>query len=124
MKRYFFLFIAIPFLTLTSCDHESSDCPTMDGICDNRCVETLITQLEVEQSTGTVTRDFAYLAEAMHKGEAVYILANCCPYCSSIFPVYDCSGNQIGHVDDNNFSPALLNNAKIIWRSENNQCSF
>lgn len=121
MKKIAILLTLITALFAYSCENVKTLCP---GEVSDDSVDSLIAELEAEQSNNTVTRDFTYLAEANHNGNTVFILANCCPYCLSLFPVYDCSGQEIGHIGDDTFNPNLLNSAKIVWRSENNQCSL
>lgn len=67
---------------------------------------------------------YFYIIELKQQGQTVFIFANCCPFCNSVFLVYDCEGNSIGSLGDDRFDADLASRGKVIWKAENSSCGF
>jgi hypothetical protein len=65
---------------------------------------------------------YQYVTSATLDGSTVFILLNCCPFCDSFYPVYNCSGEQVGMVGDGKIDVSILDRDKLVWKSENFQC--
>ena len=68
---------------------------------------------------------YFYISQAQYQGATVIIIANCCPFCDSVFPVFNCQGDRIGRLgcreQDVDFN--ILETDEIIWSPDNFSCS-
>ena len=68
---------------------------------------------------------YQYIAQAEYQGETVFIYGNCCPYCNSFIPVFNCSGEKIGSLgyreEDIDFS--VLEQAVVVWKPKGYSCN-
>jgi len=76
---------------------------------------------DIEQSSLFESGE-VYISQANYNSNTIFILGNCCALCNSVLPVYDCEGNNLGYVGDSNFDTSILDNDKVIWKSENFIC--
>lgn len=76
-----------------------------------------------ELETYEFNQAYTYITQAQKDGNAIFILANCCPHCNSYSPVYNCEGEEIGSIGDDTYSFDLLENSTLIWKSENSLCT-
>lgn len=120
MKRYF-VFIALTVFAL-SCNDEHDPgrmCAVTNPAED---LDWLASDIEVWKRSQLA--EYAYVSAVEYEGTTVFIYGNCCPYCNSIFQVYNCSGEVIGSMGDGNFDTSLLEHAEVIWKGENSSCFF
>lgn len=66
---------------------------------------------------------YAVVTRAKYGYETVFIFGNCCPFCNTILPVYNCSGEQVGIIHDN-IDESILDNDILVWKSENSLCNI
>jgi hypothetical protein len=56
-----------------------------------------------------------------YKGNTAIISLLCCPVCNTLPPeIKTCSGKVIGHIGVDDYG--ILDNAKVIWRTNNGVC--
>lgn len=67
---------------------------------------------------------YYYVTRTTYKLEPVFIFGNCCPTCSSIFEVKNCSGELVGVLGsgENDVPIWLLENDILVWKAENSVC--
>lgn len=58
--------------------------------------------------------------EANYKNQTVFVFSVCCSNCNTVVTVYDCQGNKLGLVgnQEDNISSNDLKNTKEIWKSK------
>ena len=122
MKRIIALLTIMLFIILACKTDEinNNTCNVENPIEDFTWLKEIIS--DIEQSTQV---DEFYISQAIHESKTVFIVGNCCAYCNTAFPVYNCEGdplNILGCADEYiNFS--ILNEDKVIWSSENFVCN-
>lgn len=79
---------------------------------------------EVKEMGESNFAEFLYVSQATYESETVFIFANCCPNCSSIYSVYNCKGESIGSIGQKEFPIDLLQKGRVIWKAENSSCVF
>jgi hypothetical protein len=62
---------------------------------------------------------FAYLIQGTYKGQTVFIMESCCPFCNLISAVQNCRGESIP-----NASVSEVTNKKVIWKPANSVCNL
>ena len=103
--------------------HDDSDLHTTCSVKDpTRDLEWLASKIEVMKAS--TMSEYLYISQAEYKDKTVFIYGNCCPYCDTVVPVYNCSGEHIGDIGDESFDPSLLEHDHVIWQSENSECNF
>lgn len=81
---------------------------------------------EVNRRESNITEfsKYEYISQTINNGEIIIIYANCCPTCNSVALVFNCKGENIGSVGDENIPLEVLNNDQIIWKPNNSECNF
>ena len=69
---------------------------------------------------------YQYVMQATYKSQTVFIFGNCCPFCNTITPVYNCSGDRLGYIGtgSNDIDANLLDQDVVIWKPDNSACNF
>ncbi len=121
--KYTEYILTLCFLFFLSCtkDDVQKACYNEDPVEELEWLSSQISELEA----GSLS-EYQYIKQAEYKGELVFVFGNCCPFCGSVFSVYNCSGEKIGHLgnreEDIDFSK--LENVTLIWKPNNSQCNF
>lgn len=69
--------------------------------------------------------EYHYVVEARYEGNTVFLIQNCCPFCNSIVPVYNCKGEDLGYLSDQNgIQPSKISFVRIVWKPANSSCNF
>ncbi|MFC4873506.1 hypothetical protein [Negadavirga shengliensis] len=118
IMRCLFLLPAF-FLLFTSC-HEEIDpnyaCSVEDPLNNLDWLAERIR--EMEEST---LSSYFYVSMARYRSKTVFVFKNCCPFCATVTPVVDCSGEEIGHLGS--IDPSKLKDEVIIWEGEDFACN-
>lgn len=119
LSRIFLLF------AILSCS--SDDSLPIIAACD---VDNPIEDLAWLQSRVQVLRDneteesqFFFVSQATFQGETVFIFDNCCPFCNTVAPVFNCSGEQLGLLN-NEVPQDELTGLQIVYRPNDFACTF
>lgn len=112
-----FLFIAL----LTSCSKEIP-ITTVCGV-DNPIEELDWLTMEVNNIDESL-REYFYISKAQYNDQTVFIFGNCCPFCNTVVPVRNCSGELLGVLGsgDQDIDPKLVSQQDIIWKPVNFSC--
>jgi len=70
------------------------------------------------ESTSTIYT-YMYVQQGTYNGQTVFLAGNCCPFCDSYFPVFNCAGDELDGVNILD-----IKNLKVIWQPDGSQCSF
>ena len=62
---------------------------------------------------------YMYVQQGTYIGQTVFIAGNCCPFCDSYFPVFNCEGEELEGINWEN-----VNNVKTIWKPLTSECTF
>jgi hypothetical protein len=83
-------------------------------------------RLEVEKRKNDTSEDarYCYISQVESDGITVFLYQDCNPLVNKIVPVYNCSGENIGIVGDDNFEIDLLQSRTVIFYPENTLCEF
>lgn len=113
------LFIFLLFVTILSCGDEESNsiCGVANPIEDLPWLKSMIQDIEASDFG-----QYTYIQQAYYFGQPVFIVNNCCPFCLSIVPVYNCEGElvcNLGECVDN-----LITHEKFLWAPANSSCVF
>lgn len=78
------------FISLSACNNSQTICDLPE---DSRpgWMEELISELEKGSAF-----EYHYIVSGKFQGLQVFVLKNCCPFCNSVFVVYNCSGEELG----------------------------
>jgi hypothetical protein len=81
---------------------------------------------DIREMENSGMSQFLYVYQADYKLKTVFIFGNCCPFCSTIIPVHNCSGQFLGYLGNGSgdINPEHLKKIEIIWKPENSACSF
>lgn len=125
MKKVFSILTIIFFIS--SCNNDKDDINTKSACGVDNPIENLAWLKDMIQEKGQNYSDlykYMYIKQSTYNNEAVFIDANCCPECNSVFPVYNCSGEEIGVIGDEKFPSDLFSKGKVIWKSKDNECDL
>lgn len=76
---------------------------------------------ETEDSSQELSKYF-YVLKGIYNEETVFIFDNCCPFCNTIVPVYDCEGKSLGFLNDK-VNRSEIKHTEIIYQPDNFACS-
>lgn len=122
MKLHYFALI-IALLSFVSCSEHNisvNTCSVRDPIVDLPWMQKKIEEMKQEPSM----IQYYYVIQATHDAQTVFIFANCCPHCDSVFFVYDCQGDVVGTLADDKFDYDLARKGRVIWKPDNSLCAF
>lgn len=124
MKKSTLLILISIFILSFSCKNDDDD----DDLSNSCSVSNPIEELgwlkeRIEQLSDSNTDGYFYVSQNTLNGETVFIFPDCCPVCDTVTLVYDCQGNNIGSVGDENISISILDDDIIIWKPNNFACS-
>lgn len=122
MRRILILLVCI--ITIFSCHKDNDDnsttiCNVSNPIEDLAWLKEEIQELE---NTSLYESGEVYISQAKHDGNTIFIIGNCCAACNSILPVYNCEGEIMGYIGDDNFNFSLIESSSIIWKPQNSIC--
>ena len=117
MKNCLFLLIVLLALSCKDKVQPSFTCDVKNPIEELPWLKTEIDRRE--KSTSDVEVYF-FIEQGEYNNQTVFLYNNCCPMCSTITPVYDCSGTKLFDL-----SPGIeIKNIKIIWKPEGCPCQL
>ncbi len=123
MSRLVILLLVFGF-TFSACSEDEVEplqvCDTQNVLVDLPWLAELIE----EQEQSFIGQNYSFIATAKLKQRRVFILQNCCPFCASIFPVFNCSGEVLGSIGSEGMDFEDFNNYEVIWKSSDNTCNF
>lgn len=119
MRNLIVLFLVS--LTL-SCDNDNDDNLPVVAACavDNPIKDLLWLTEEVErrEANPTVDSRYCYIVQGVSNDQTIFIYEDCNPLVNKIFTIYDCSGELIGFLGDENFTNENISNRRVIYKPE------
>jgi hypothetical protein len=114
------LFLMLAIALATSCDDTETQ-----PVCN---VDNPVEDLDwladrIGEMTGGELQAYFYVTRATYGLRPVFIFRNCCPFCSTIVPVYSCTGVLLGMVGDSGIDPRILEHDIIVWAPDNFACT-
>ncbi len=79
---------------------------------------------KVEEMQNSSLAEYWYVTQAQYGTETVFIYGNCCPFCNTMTPVFNCSGEQLGIVGDGTFEMDSFKDEAVIWAPDDSHCQF
>ncbi len=116
-----FILLTIVSLGLSVSCREETD-PRKPCSVDSPVEELPWLKDQIDEWEATTWRQYAYVLQARYGYETVFIFGNCCPYCSTVVPIYNCLGEQIGTWGT--IPDEMLEDQKLIWKSEDSSCTL
>ena len=120
MKNYSKIILAIiTIIFLFSCDNDDANnsfACNVKNPAEN--LPWLKTKIESFEEFPTIY-EYMYVQQGTYAGQIVFMVGNCCPFCDSYFPVYNCEGEELKGL---NFQD--ISELKTIWKPLGSECSF
>jgi len=115
MKKFSLLIILAIFSI--SCSKNSGDnedgLPFLksQGFCNESNMDWLNDKIE-ELTPNYIS---SYVLKGNYKGKEVFVFSNCCAYCYTLIPVYDCSGEFLDYISPIGISNEDITQQQVIW---------
>lgn len=128
MKTIVMKKIILPFVLLIalsfSCQEENT--PSTACQIENPLQEMDWLKVIIENLEGSSLTEYMYISQATRGSSTVFLVQNCCPFCNTVTPVYNCEGVLLGILGsgENGIDPTTIKNSKVIWKSENFSCNI
>lgn len=123
MKSIFVLLLSLLVISCTNDD----DLPVISACNVGNPIEELSwlkEEIERRKTNPTVDSRYCYIVQAISNNTTVFVYEDCNPLVDKIFTIYDCSGELIGYVGDENFSNENISKRQIIYKPGNFACEF
>jgi hypothetical protein len=65
---------------------------------------------------------YLYVLQGKYLGETVFVFNNCCPFCTSIPPVYNCEGELLWYASE--YPDREITDFEIVWKPLGFQCTL
>ncbi len=114
MRRTFLLIVCAAILF--SCNENEG--PSACGV-ENPVEDLPWLKSSIQETESSALAQYAYLIQGTYKGQTVFSMGSCCPYCLTLVVILDCQGNVIEDA-----ALQEVKNQKIIWRPENSTCTI
>jgi hypothetical protein len=102
-----------------SCQDEDKDSFTACGAIDPaENVSWMKTLIESWQANSTIY-EYMYIQQGTYLGQTVFIAGNCCPFCGSYFPIFNCEGDELTGISVHDIS-----GLQTIWKPFGSKCTF
>jgi len=115
LDRVFFL-----VLILTGCTHHDLP-PAACGSVDPQANLPRLAEKIHELNDNELSR-YNYITTAQYESQTVFIVKNCCPFCLSVFEVYDCQGNALFVLSED--TQEKMSGERLVWAAEESECNF
>mgnify|MGYP005748228407 CR=1 FL=1 len=117
-------FLSILFLSLIFFSCEKAEGPVSCGV-ENPSQNLPWLAERIENIEASSFPEYFYIVEARYNGETVFLFENCCPFCNSVVPVYNCNGDLLGYLSEQNgIDPSKISFVQIAWKPSNSSCNF
>jgi len=124
--KFAYRILSIFFIVL-SCNSDDDQLIPFCSV-DNPVEDLAWLKADIEEREQNINENskYYYIVQLIYKEESIIIYANCDPLIDSILPIFNCEGENIGYVGDENFSFGFdfLNKGQIIWKTNNFACEF
>ncbi len=118
------ILIAWCALLLLTCKEDDSPKPKNTCSVEDPVHDLPWLAAEVEEMQNSSLAEYWYITQAQYGAETVFIYGNCCPFCNTMTPVFNCSGEQLGTVGDGTFEMDNFKNEAVIWAPDDSHCQF
>ena len=118
MKNYLILVIVLFALSCKEKVNPSSTCNVGNPTEDLAWLKAEIDRREKSQSDLKV---YFFIEQGEHNNQTVFLYNNCCPMCSTVGAVYDCSGTKLFDLGPG-VDISDIKNLKVIWKPEGCLC--
>ncbi|MEQ9300978.1 MAG: hypothetical protein RIF33_20555 [Cyclobacteriaceae bacterium] len=78
-------------------------------------------QAEIADIQQSSLAEYFYINEAEYKRDRVFIIENCCPFCSTVVSVYSEEGELLGYIGDS-IATDQLKDQRLFWQPEDAAC--
>ena len=121
MKRVRYCIVSLLLvLAATSCHDECIDtwgCGVTDPAEELLWLKERIDELQ--RARPTLTK-YSYVQQAELKGQTVFVIDNCCPFCNSRPMIFNCAGEELAEQGIR----SLIRNEKVVWKPADSECTL
>ena len=118
MKKFLPLWGAL-LLLIFSCEQD-----TLHACSDDPPEELDWLQREIQSLEQVALTEYFYVQQAELFEQTIFIFGNCCPFCNTTVPVYNCQGEVICHLGDCNGLEDQIKNRKLLWKPDDFSCTI
>ena len=122
MKK--FLILLVISLLSFSCNNDDDnkrfcnvDNPTED-------LQWLKTEISNRVENESEDDKYFYIMQVSHNNKDIFVYGNCHPLINSVSPIFNCKGEHLGNLYDDDFPGEILSIGKVIWKTDNFECDF
>ncbi|MEP3207727.1 MAG: hypothetical protein ABJN95_00970 [Maribacter sp.] len=113
--------LTVVILTFGCSDNDDEFDSSCGVVNPTRQLEWLKAEINDLQSNQSDISKYFYVSQALYNSETVFLFNNCCPFCNTVVPIYNCAGTQLGTLNNEISEGDILNN-KIVYQPDNFQC--
>lgn len=115
------LFI-LSVLLSSSCSDNDDTIPLACGVADpTEDIGWLKNEIEDLKSSDSGIQQYFYVWQGIYDSQTVFVFDNCCPFCNTVVPVYNCQGEQLGFLG-NEILQEELKETTIVYKPLNFDC--
>lgn len=107
--------VALTTAFFISCEDSNSTCDVENPAEELPWMKSMI---ETWEGSSTIYT-YMYIQQGTYSGQTVFLAGNCCPFCDSYFPIFNCEGEELEGINIQD-----IKNLKIIWKPDGSQCTF
>jgi len=118
-------FISLFLFAFAACDCEESPeqtCGTLNPTEDLAWLKTAIESWDQYKSEDYYT--FMYVQQGMYRGQQIFLFGNCCPFCNTTVPIYNCEGELLWYAGSEPEKTEKITDLKVIWKPDGFQCTI
>jgi hypothetical protein len=115
------IIICFLFLLVFSCKKDKPPVKTCDVLNPVTELQWLKDTIQGLEQLGSDKTKYYLISSAVYQGETVFIQTNCDPLGNSVFPVFNCTGEQVSVMGEIN--PESISDRSIIWVPANSACN-
>jgi hypothetical protein len=121
MKSRIFIILTILSLSCREEDESKLLCSVENPVED---LAWLANQIHEWENSSSDFSHYNYVTKATYGDETIFILGNCCPNCATVWPVFNCTGVEIGQIGSPGFDPEILDRDELVWKPEDSSCTI
>ena len=93
---------------------------------DNALTELDWLRQEIQKRSKDFSEDakYCYITMASARGQTVFLYKDCNPLIDKVIPIFDCQGNELGFLGDEDFQFKVIEDERIIFSPPNFACQL
>lgn len=87
-------------------------------------LDWLRSEVEKRKNDSSETARYCYISQFEQNGITYFLYEDCDPLVDKVILVYNCAGENIGFIGDDNFPFQIFMERKVIFYPKNTLCNF